>query len=336
MNYLKPDQIPDPETMHHMRYFIAFSDDGINWTDAPQNPIWVGRSDSTNTIVYNPQRDVFMMYRRSTISAGELRRIAYSESKDLISWSQPVTVLTRDELDPMWFYAMPVSYYQGMYLGFLRRLDFNPYPNEVLPNGQDYKMNTELVWSRDGIHWEHHPERPDFLSVSPAVNGQYDWGFAQAIANPIEIDDKLFIYYEGREHPHSPGYRTKEDLLRSHICLATLGRDRFVSVGASSDGGFMLTRPLAYPGGKLHINAKTNTGDRKSFVSVAVREGKGVRDGEWDNAWRFDKCDVFSGDSLDHVVTWQGRDDLSSFKCEGVLRLHFWMADAELYSFWFE
>ena len=91
-------QIPDPETMHHMRFFTAFSEDGIDWTDAPQNPVWVGRSDASNTVVYNPKRDVFMIYRRSTINAGQIRRIAYSESKDLISWSQPITVVTNGVL----------------------------------------------------------------------------------------------------------------------------------------------------------------------------------------------------------------------------------------------
>ncbi len=102
-NYLKPEQIPDPETMHNMRHFTSFSEDGIDWTDASQNPVWCGRSDCSNTVVYNPDRDVFMIYRRSTINAGQVRRIAYSESKDLISWSQPITVVTRDELDPLWF-----------------------------------------------------------------------------------------------------------------------------------------------------------------------------------------------------------------------------------------
>ena len=63
---LTAEQVPDPETMHHMRYFTAFSEDGIEWTDVPENPIWVGRSDSTNSVVYNPDRDVFMMYRWST------------------------------------------------------------------------------------------------------------------------------------------------------------------------------------------------------------------------------------------------------------------------------
>jgi hypothetical protein len=102
---------------------------------------------------------------------------------------------------------------------------------------------------------------------------------------------------------------------------------------ADSDGGYMLTRPLAYPGGRLHINAKTTP---KGFIRVAVREGRGIRDGEWREGWGFQNSVPFSGDSLDHLMEWEGRVDLSAFPGDGVMRLHFFMEGAELYSFWFE
>ncbi len=333
-NYLTKEQIPHPETMHHMRYFTAFSEDGIHWTDAPENPVWVGRNDGTNSIVYNAERDVFMIYRRSTINAGEIRRIAYSESRDLISWTQPVTVITRDELDPLFLYAMPVSYYHGVYLGFLYRLDWHPdyEQNRMLDNGKDFKMDTELVWSRDGVNWQRHLQRPAFLPLSSPSMGAYDWAFATGMNNIIERDDEILIYYGGREYLHKPGARIDEDPLRSHICLATLRRDRFVSVGTRPDGGYMLTRPLAYPGGRLHINAETAP---DGFIRVAVREARGVRDGEWPEDWRFDKSVPFSGDSIDHTMAWQGDNTLEAFP-DKMLRLHFWIENADLYSFWFE
>ena len=180
--------------------------------------------------------------------------------------------------------------------------------------------------------WQRHLQRPIFLPVSPPRNGRCDWGWAVARTNVVEIGDDLFIYYEGREYLHGPGHY-RRDFMRSTICLATLKRDRFVSLGTDTDGGFMLTKPMACPGGRLHLNAQT---EADGFIRVAVREGKGVRDGEWPDAWRFEKSDPFTGDSLDHVMTWQGDDDLGSFPGEGVLRLHFWLENARLYSFWFE
>ena len=306
--------------------------DGIEWTDVPENPIWVGRSDSTNSVVYNPNRDVFMMYRRSTINAGEIRRVAYTESKDMISWTQPITVITRDELDPQWFYAMHVCHYHGAYLGFVKRLDYDEHEGRMLDNGKDFKMETELAWSRDGIQWQRHPQRPVFLPVSPSREGACDWGIATCLSEVIERDDDLLIYYEGRAHMHRGCFRLAEDPLLSHICLSTLRRDGFVSMGATSDGGCMLTRPLAYPGGNLHINAKTAS---DGLVRVAVREGRGVRDGEWQDDWRFEKSVPFSGDSLDHVMAWNTDKTLESFP-DSTLRLCFCMENADLYSFWFE
>ena len=72
------------------------------------------------------------------------------------------------------------------------------------------------------------------------------------------------------------------------------------------------------------------------MVCVAAREGKGVRNGEWPDAWRFAKCNPFTGDSLDHVVTWQKHGDMSGFTGEDVVRMYFWMENTRLYSFWFE
>ena len=107
-------------------------------------------------------------------------------------------------------------------------------------------------------------------------------------------------------------------------------RDRFVAISAGINGGYMLTKPLSCPPGKLHINGRTN---HDGFIRVAIREGEGVRDGEWPENWRFDTSIPFKGDSLDHSMLWEGDRGLTSFSGK-TIRLHFWLEDAELYSFW--
>ena len=127
---------------------------------------------------------------------------------------------------------------------------------------------------------------------------------------------------------HNPGTaKSKKDDSRC-ICLATARQDRLVSVGAGESGGYMLTKPLKYPGGKLHINAKTAA---DGFIKIAVRDAEGIRDGEWPEEWRLDQAVPFSGDSLDYVMRWKHGKSLAAFP-EGVLRLHFWMEKADLYS----
>ena len=313
---------------------VAFSDDGLEWTDAPANPVLCGRAGAAISVVYNPQRDLFMMYRRASVNAGEVRRIAYCQSTDLLDWSQPVNVFGHDECDPIHLYGMQVAHYREVYFGLLHCLHMHPDgKRHPLTGGKDFLLDTQLAWSRDGLHWFRHPKRPTFLPTSPPYQGACDWGFATAMTELIEVDDTIRVYYGGREYLHKPGARSRDNPLLNHFCLATLQRDRFVSISAGPDGGYMLTRPMAYLGGKLHINARTNA---QGFIRVAIREAQGTRDGEWPETWRFDDCTPFAGDSLDHVVTWHDHGpQLEEFPAD-VLRLHFWLENADLFSFWFE
>lgn len=308
---------------------LAFSEDGIHWNDAEENPIFVGRTGAE--LFYHPDRDLFFCYGRAPINAGENRRVAYLQSTDLVSWTQPVNIFGHDELDPLWHYNMPVAYYHGVCLGLLSVMDRHPH-DQRLPKGNEYLAEAELAWSRDGENWDRHPKRPIFLPTSPAVQGAIDWGMVYP-TSIIEMDDHVRVYYFAEPMLHIPGAGSNvASAYSSYMCLATLRRDGFVSIDAGEDGGYMLTRPMACPGGKLHINART-TGD--GFIRVAVREGKGVRDGEWHEAWRFEQSNPFDGDSLDHVMTWSDHDRLNDFP-DNTLRLHFWLENAELYSFWFD
>jgi hypothetical protein len=202
----------------------------------------------------------------------------------------------------------------------------------MLPDGRDGKMDTELAWSRDGVTWQRHPLRSAFVPNGPPGSGVPDWGMAQGMANLIEEGDELRVYYGGRAYLHQPA-RASSDPMRRSICLATLKRDRLVSIHAGDDGGFMLTRPMALPAGacRLHINAKTQ---HRGSVRVAVREGQGQRDGEWPDDWHFEKSVEFTGDSLDHVMAWQQGESLDALEPR-IVRLQFWLENADLFSFWF-
>ncbi|MFH1568495.1 MAG: hypothetical protein ABIL09_10910 [Gemmatimonadota bacterium] len=65
-----------------------------------------------------------------------------------------------------------------------------------------------------------------------------------------------------------------------------------------------------------------------------VREGEGVRDGEWPPEWSLDQATDFTGDAIDHEAGWRGQADLSAWKGRS-LRLEFRMVKASLFSFWF-
>ena len=150
----------------------------------PENPVIRGRNDTFVNMAYNPERDVFMQYRRATVNAHEIRRFGYSESADLIAWTQPEVILDADELDGPMLYDFAVSPYHGMYLGFLMTYYS---ANAGYKTGsrlyrdgrteKDQHVDVQLTWSRDGKHWERHPQRPVFLeNGSYEKETMYDWG----------------------------------------------------------------------------------------------------------------------------------------------------------------
>ena len=317
----------DPATLQMagggMEIRIALSEDGIHFVDQKENPIFRGQSDCENQILYNPEREVFMLYRRPPINATRIRRIAYSESSDLVNWSQPVQILRPDELDPFSLYGMTVARYQGVYLGFLEMFyKKKPFDLETKPD-KHMEIDLQLTWSRDGIHWERHPARPLFLRTGLA--GSYDWGMVFPSVGLIEREDRVDFYYAGREqlHVRMPG--------NSNICLATLRKDGFVSLEAPEQG-FILTRPIEHPGGRLHVNGKTSA---NGSIRVAIRRGDGEFDGRWIPEWDFDRSLAFRGDSIDRGMIWEEEDDMDSLKGKSI-RLQFWLQEAHLYSFWFE
>lgn len=305
------------------RQQIAFSDDGIHWRNQEENPIFAGQSDTANNICYNPERDVFMLYRRPPINAGEIRRIGYSESADLIHWTQPVQVITSDELDPCSLYGMSVMRYHGVHLGFLQMFYLQDPLNRRVKPDKHMQVDCQLAWSRDGVHWQRHPQRPIFLENGPV--GTYDWGMLFVGNGLVEREDRTDLYYVAMERPHI------SLAAPSHICMASLRRDGFVSVDAPEEGG-MLTRPLECPGGRLHINARTSAG---GSIRVAVRRGNGHLDGEWLPEWEHEQCVAFSADETDHVVNWKGQEGLDCLRGKAI-RLHFRLERAELFSFWFQ
>ncbi len=303
---------------------LAFSDDGVDWRDQQENPIFRGQSDTANNVCYNPVRDVIMSYRRPPINAGEIRRIAYAESTDLITWTQPEHVIVPDELDSYSLYCMPVVRYEGVYFGFLHMFYLRrPFTTEGKVE-KYMKLDVQLAWSRDGKKWERHPERPLFIETGR--DGSYDRGMIHAAKGLIVHDDRIEVYYTGSEALHistMPG--------ESSLCLATLRRDGFVSLDAPENGN-ILTKPIECPGGKLRINAKTRKG---GSIRVAIRRGDGEHDGERLQNRSYENCVPFTGDGLDAGVTWKGKPNLNDLTGKAI-RIEFLLENAELYSFWIE
>ena len=119
-------------------------------------------------------------------------------------------------------------------------------------------------------------------------------------------------------------YRDELDL--GHICLARWRKDGFMSLEAPTQGSWT-TVPMSFAGAQLRVNAYTPYGG-EILVELAREDGEPIP------GFTFEDCDSISGDVPDHVVTWQGRSDVSALAGES-LRMRWRMRRAHLHSLQF-
>jgi len=269
------------------------------------------------------------------------RRIFFSESPDMLHWAEPYVVLCPDDeednLDDG-HYGMVYSRIGSFYIGFLNV--FHRVSN---------KLDVQLAFSRDRRKWVHANNRQPWLQFgSPG-----EWDQCQTvISSPVvDMGDELFIYYggafahhdyfiwgprEGMDHPEI----SNPDLIRFDLGLARLRKDGFASLDSGPvREGLLVTRPLLSDGENLIINARCGPG---GYIRAEVTDhyddvmpGRGRED-----------CDVFTGDSTSHTLTWKGDGRIPAARPEfggdtvfpwkkqvPFRKLRFFMKNAELYSF---
>lgn len=316
------------EQMRGYKYLLMYRDrdgshligthDGVHFDPASDMPIQHLHSDTQNAIVYDRQRDQYVMYCRAKaayrafgeemIDTGESRRIARVTSKELwTEWPREAEhILLPDELDTAQryhaFYGMPTTEYAGVFFGFLWPFRWNDL------------IHTELAWSRDGVNFERHPLRPRLVDYGPDGSWEDSMVFASSW---IEMGDEWWIYYAGWDGPHNTRERN------SAIGLATLRKEGFVSLHAPRGGGVVCTRVLRWPGGKLLVNVAAAEGEMTVRVSGVDRQPV--------DGFNHTDCQPFTGDSTAAEVSWKSHslDELTGQP----IRLEFYLRDADLYSF---
>ena len=231
------------------------------------------------------------------------RRVWQSESADMIHWSQPYLAVCpedgEDDLDAT-FYGLAQYPMGDIRLGLLNIMNY-----------AHNDMHVRLVYSRDGHTWHHLNARRPWLE--PRGPGHWDAYMNTIPSPPVRVGDELFVFHGGSSNHHDwwiTGAREGLDVPEAHdqrhvnyaLGLAKLRVDGFCSLEAGpARDGILVTRPIISPGEHLVINAACLEGG--SIAVEAVDHNDEVIPG-----FSKEQCDVFTGDGLRHVVTWQGRD----------------------------
>lgn len=302
---------------------LAFSADGLRWRYKRNEPVVFGHSDTSNCLVWNAERRVYMLYMRAWHAAAvnwpalrkanARRRVAYSESSDLEHWTEPQIILTPDELDPNDFYGIHVFKYGGYYLGQLWVYD---------EDGEE-TIDVELVYSHDGFSWSRLPERPTFIPHGSP--GDPDGYMVFPAQSPVVSHNALYIYYSGVGAPHGACQEALEVGFRARLRM-----DGFLSLNADARHGSLITRPFVLQGDHIEMNAACyGNGEMVAELCEPYyheTEGKPV---EGFTAADFD---LFRGDSIRHRLSWRGKTELSILRGKRLM-LRILLRHAELFSF---
>jgi hypothetical protein len=248
----------DPSRRYKMAYDVGlgkprvrFSADGVHWGEALEPAGFKAtQGDTHNNAFRDPKTGKFLWFTKMYL--GE-RLVSRLESDDFINWRAGGVVLrsSLEEGRSSQTYALTVFPYANGYLGYLMMYH--------VAGGR--RVNCELAWSPDSLHWERVAPGHPLLENGP--DGSYDGGCIYAQAGPAVIENgRNVLFYGGSPTVHLGWKRS------GALCRATLAEDGFAGYRALGDGAQILTAWLR-PVGKLKV---TGEGDFK-FTQEANNSG---------------------------------------------------------------
>lgn len=322
----KDDHDPDPARRYKLinsgpapggRPHVAVSADGIVWSDLIDTKV-TAASDTHNNIMWDPDAKIYvgiirgwstgalgwnlpepLPWKTMAGGTGAVRTVVRIESKDFLTWSQPVEIMRGPPNAQT--HDMHAFRTAGIYLGL----------TGILGVGQDLRREqVELSWSPDGRTWSRIEEGAPIIPLGEK-QGDYDWGCIFAASSPVILKDEIRLYYCG-----SP---QTLNLNEKFQCLATLRPDGWAGYTPkdAAQPGLVVTQPLVAMGGALRVTADVEPG---GYVKVKVL---GLKDQTLAESARLEKT-VTEGVAL----------EIAGFEPQAV-RVQFELSKAKVYAFGF-
>jgi hypothetical protein len=313
---LAPDSTPE---CRYRMYWYSFNERGIRGATSADGLNWnliegvLVNAGDRSSACYDPQRQKFLVITR--VPGRGLRTCGLWESDNGENFRYVGEIAAPDDSDPenTEFYGMIYFPYAGLRLGFLEMFH--------VPLR---KLNTQLIYSRDGLQWHRACDRQTFLDWGPP--GSWDQAWVTPAQNPpLRVGDQLYIFYQGRQTLH---WATAPFGHIGSVGLASLRVDGFVSLDAQCESGSVTTAPLLLEGRTLHLNACARPG----CVTVEARD---LNDKPIEGFHFSDCITLTMSDRTDHAVVWRNNNQLQALTGKPI-RLCFKAQGAKLYSFWME
>lgn len=243
----KDERDPDPARRYKMVFDVGlgkpkvrFSPDGIHWNEGgPVRGFTAQQGDTHNNAFFDERSGRYLWFTK--LFLGE-RLVTRLQSADFTNWRSGGVVLrsTVEEGRATQTYALTVFPYGNIYLGYVMMYHV----------GADRRVDVELAWSADSIHWQRVMPGHSFLRLGE--KGSYDGGTIYAQAGPaVAQDGRLFLFYGGSPAVHTGWKRS------AALCLARLREDGFAGYEPADAGkpAVLVTSPLLLGDEPLRLSA---------------------------------------------------------------------------------
>ena len=277
---------PDPNRRYKMinsgpapggRPHVAFSPNGINWSD-PVDTRVTAAADTHNNAIWAPDLKRYVAITRGwgegalgwnlpdplpwkKMAGSGVRTVVRFDSEDYIHWTQPVEVL-RGPANAQ-THDLHVFCHAGVYLGLTGILGVGP---------EKRRFQTELAWSPDSKAWNRIDEGAPMIPLGEKP-GDYDWGCIFAASSPVVLKDEIRLYYCGSSVGMTLNAKVQ--------CLATLRPDGWAGYTPKDESqpAVVLTRTFACNGKALRLTADVGGGGSVK-VTVLDVAGKVMAEGQ--------------------------------------------------------
>lgn len=319
---------------------LKYSADGIHWS---KSKALSGELYDRCAAYYDPFRSKYVLSLK-TINGKKYRRsrcfLAHEDPEMLVSLSHRVYDNKSDKFIKYWFNAedddpqhpdfpeiRPQIYnheampYEGCLIGYFTI--WQGPENDACDRLNIQKRNEVLIgWSNDGFHWNREFKQP-FLPVSDDFKAWNAGNVQSTAGNPLIVGDSLYFYISGRYNSkpvHDSNFATG---------LAILRRDGFVSLRAAMSEGCAVSDILLVNGGYFFVNA--DVCNKKGLLLVELQDENGI---PIPGFTQKDCVAMKRINSTKYQITWNANQNLESLKGK-IVRVKFYLRDADLYAFWF-
>ena len=291
------------------------SPDRLNWKRI-EKPLGEFPSDGGGAPYYDPDTDTYFAYLRvhglppegpigigtGLPEIGIVRRaIGFTKTKDFRHWPPAKLVLHPDAED-----GLDTAFYGCTYFPYPGRNDLHGMFVEAYHHVTDH-VDSHIAFSRDGLLWTR-PEHRAIIPLGPTGSGE-DCTVYPCESPLIELPDGYWgLAYSGMSALHN---QAGEWPLPGQISWARWQPHRLCGLEAEAEGRFTIPT-VQRRSTQLRLNYRCKSGGWIKLELLHAVPSWVHPDVDPAAGFTFEQSDRLTGDSLDQIVTWNGKSDISS------------------------